>query len=410
MGAIDDFLRNRKEKWLKNNLKTNISDAAAKEIKDKAEEKFAKENWIADAAKRARQLSLASHVCKFSHPDAKSSSVISTCEFRKDGYLRSGNVACELDAYGNAAAVDVFEFLLTAMEDGKTIIDHLERNSEEIKRELTIAKEYDRVRTEFLEIKKANQEIKSDERLKQVYFPVGDNYHLLSIMTASGVLRELQGRINGMVEKARSARKKDHEDYGRDYDAMYDLTVTAYGGTKPQNISVLNLRNRGNAYLLSSTPPVIVSRDITRPRHDFFRNTLRGRQYSEDFRYLHALFKCDRNNLAIRNRIKDTLQVIIDKVMGVVYQLRETEAGWSKADSHHQLPLAQKIWLDDTYVEERNQNGEWVDEVSASFAQWLIRTYEKVLKEDHFPLGDGEMAFLQNQVELALLDDEGIRG
>ena len=417
MGAISEYLEKRKEKWLKNKTKADMSEAQIIELTTEAQEKFSMGKWIPAAAVSARQVSLAeasgiaTHVCKFSHPDAKGSPIIARRSYKNDGYLHSGNSKCELDIFGNAAAAPVFDFLLATMDDGRTVIEHLESDSDIIRQELGYSTEkYEQVKADFLALKKDHQEIKSDERIKQVYFPVGDDYHLLSLLTSSGLVQALQDRVNEMRGKAISSRIGSNEDNDKDYEEIYDLTEIAFGGSKPQNISVLNSRNKGRAYLLSSCPPAIAKREITRPRQDFFSNTLQSRKFSEDFQYLHTLFICDRNNLAIRNKIKHTLHVIIDKVMTVVYQLREIDAGWSKADSYSHLPLAQKIWLDDMHAEQRDKDSEWLDEIALSFARWLIRAYEKVLKDDSIMLGDGEMAFLQGQVETALLEDKGIRG
>lgn len=411
MGAILEYLNKRKEKWLKINIKIQMSDIEAAELRNNAEDKFSIARWVPDAAKKAGQLSLASHVCKFSHPEAKASPVISTCGFKNDGYLRSGNVKYELDAFGNAAAVDVFDFLTAILDDGRPVIEHLESDTEEIRRELGFPKEeYEKLRTDFLAIKKDNQEIKSDQRIKQVYFPVGDNYHLLSVMTPPGILRVLQARVNEIREEAILARDKNNEQYGKEFAEIYDFTVIAFGGTKPQNISVLNLRNNGKAYLLSSCPPTVSKRDLIRPKQDFFSNTLSIKNFRDDFTHLHALFECDRNNLEIRNKIKKTLQVIVDKVMVNVNKLRGIEAGWTAADIHAKLPVAQKVWLDDINVDRREKSREWLDEVSVSFARWIINTYELILRNHSIKLGDGEMAFMRTQVESSLLQDEGFWG
>lgn len=378
-------------------------------------EKFSIEKWVSKIpvlAKQAKQLSLASHVCKFSHPDAKTSPVIATCSFKNDGYLHSGNIECknveyELDAFGNAAAIGTFSFLSAVMDDGRTVIEHLEQNTEEIRREFELFKgDYEKLRAEFLEIKKSHQEMHSDERIKQVYFPVGDDYHLLSLLTPSGVVSEVRARINEIRKTAIASKDEKNEQYGRDYDEVYDLTIIGFGGTKSQNISVLNSRNQGKAYLLSSTPPTLAKRTVIRPRRDFFYNTLQIKSFTEDFWYLHTLLKNDGNNQVIREKIKQRVNAIIDHVMISVYKLREMEAGWSSADSHTQLPLTQKIWLDDIHADIRGKNAEWLEEIAVSFARWIIRTYEQVLKNDRILLGDGEMAFLRKQVADALLEDK----
>lgn len=398
MGVVLEFLSKRKEKEKDENKKG----------------KFSLETWVPDAAKKAKQLSLATHVCKYSHPDAKATPIISTPAFQNDGYLRSGNVNYEnaelnMDAYGNAAAMGVFNFLSVKMTDGRTILEHLADDSVAIKEELSLFKDsYQELRHDFLAIKKCDEEIASDEKVKQVYFPVGGGqYHLLSLLTPSLIVSELRGRIIERRRMRTASRDKNDERHGQDWSEIYDLTEIGFGGTKPQNISVLNMHNGGKAYLLSSRTPTLGKSETTKPpKRDFFTNTVRRNRFKQDFQYLHTLFASERNNLAARDKIKRGVQAIIDQVMVNVFQLREIEAGWSAASGYEQLPLAQKIWLDNVHAALRHEQGEWMDEISRSFARWIIRTYEKLLKDDSIMLGDGELLFLQKQVMETLAEDK----
>lgn len=401
MGVILDYLNQRKEK----------------ENDEKKKEKFTLENWIPDAAKKAKQLSLATHVCKFSHPDAQAIPIISRRSFQNDGYLHSGNVECirdeyGIDAFGNAAAIGVFKFLLLKMQDGRTVLEHLEQDSEAIREELSFFKEqYSELRQAFLEIKKHIEEPASDERVKQVYFPLGEGqYHLLSLLTPSLIVRELKLRIVEMAKKRSMYRDKNNEEYGQDWSELYNLTEIGFGGTKPQNISILNMNNGGKAYLLSSSPPSLANRKVIRPRRDFFTNSLRRNQFKQDFLYLHTLLVCDRNNLAMRNKIKRTIQSIVDQAMVSTYQLRDLENGWAQKSEHEQLPMAQKIWLDDLYATVRQEDDGWLEEISRSFARWIMQTYEKILRDDRITMGDGEFLFLQKQVAESLHEEkEGLQ-
>jgi CRISPR-associated protein Csy1 len=79
------------------------------------------------------------------------------------------------------------------------------------------------------------------------------------LLTPSGLLTQVKSRIDGIrfseeTKQAKETRKKN-EHHVTGYDDLFDLTVTAYGGTQPQNVSVLNSKNAGRAYLLASTPP-----------------------------------------------------------------------------------------------------------------------------------------------------------
>lgn len=399
MGVILDYLNRRKE-----------------EEKDE-KGKFDITKWIPNAAKRAKQLSLATHVCKFSHPDAKTMPIISRQSYQNDGYLHSGNVEWMssehgIDAFGNATAMGVFKFLFLKMKDGRTILEHLEQDSEDIREELSFFKEqYPELRQAFLEIKKCNEEPASDERVKQVYFPLGDGqYHLLSLLTPSLIVRELKLRIIKMDRRRIAAKDKNNEEYSQDWSELYNLTEIGFGGNKPLNVSALNLSNGGKAYLLSSSPPSLVNREVIRPRKDFFANTLRRNSFKQDFQYLHTLLICDRNNLAMRDKIKRTIQSIVDQAMASSYQLRGLENGWSQKAGHEQLPMVQKIWLDNLYAVVRQEDDEWLEEISRSFARWIMHTYEKILKDGSVTLGDGELLFLQKQVAEALREEkEGLQ-
>ena len=208
-------------------------------------------------------------------------------------------------------------------------------------------------------------------------FPVGGQYQLLSLLTSSLIVSELNERVNELRGKARAARDKNNEEYGKDYDEVRELTVIGFGGTKPQNISVLNSRNRGKAYLLDSCPPSVPKRKVSKPWKDFFANLLWSVKFTEDFHRLHSLFECYRNNRSVRDKINQIVKAIADHVMVSVRNLRAEGPGWSTEERYMQLPLAQKIWLDDIHVEARKENGDWQDEISLSFARWIMHTYEK---------------------------------
>ena len=115
--AITTFFNERKEDWQKKNIKTSMQESEVHEKNQECEQRFDLANWLPDAAKRAGQISISSHPCTFSHPSARKnkngdvSSIIAKNKKYNDGFLRSGNLDVELDALGNAAALDVYKFL-----------------------------------------------------------------------------------------------------------------------------------------------------------------------------------------------------------------------------------------------------------------------------------------------------------
>jgi CRISPR-associated protein Csy1 len=213
--SINVFLNERKEQWLKERLKKAQNDSEIAELNRQANDKFSPKQWLPDAAKRVGQLSMVSHPSKFSHPSAKTSTVIALAQYSADGYLRSGNISYPLDVFGNAAAMDVYKFLSIELSNGKSILENLEQDVELLSDYFKVSQlEYEVLRTDFLKIKAIDSSSKTDHLVKQVYFPIQEQeYHLLSILTASGVVTELKKRIDYLrfsdeTKNAKENRKK----------------------------------------------------------------------------------------------------------------------------------------------------------------------------------------------------------
>ncbi len=385
--VIIDFLAERKATWLKVKLKADMDEAVQQDLYNEANDKFSLPTWLPDAAKRVTQLSMVSHPSKFSHPSAKTSSVIAYCSSNNDGYLRTGNVNYPLDVFGNAAAMDVYKFLSLTLADGQTVLTHIENDSEVIKPILTInTANYDELKQGFISIKQADTSTKTDRLVKQVYFSVEQNYHLLSILTPSGLLTKIKTTLDAMrfseTTKEAKAHKKDNKFHPTGFDDLLDLSVTAYGGTQPQNVSVLNSQNAGRAYLLPSTPPTLQKRDIRLPTYDFFKNSLWRGQFKESFDSLHKLMCLDITNASIKDGINNIIKFIIDQVLEKAFAIRASSIAWSETEHYKQLPLAQRIWLDDIHLEQRENQEMWLEAVSRSFAGWIVHSYEASQKNN----------------------------
>lgn len=408
---IPDFFAERKAAWLKARLKPSLSDEEQAQLQQEASEKFAPANWLPDAARRATQLTMVSHPGKFSHPSAKTSSVIAQSQPANDGYLRSGNVEYELDVFGNAAAMDVYKFLSLQLDDGKTVLTHLEQDSATIKPFFTLpTASYESLKQGLTSIKQLDDSNKTDHLVKQVYFPVDDDYHLLSVLTPSGLLTQVKSRIDSIrfsedTKQAKESRKKN-EHHAQGHDDIFDLTVTAFGGTQPQNVSVLNSQNAGRAYLLASIPPTLKQRQIRLPTHNFFRNSLRVKHFKDSFQSLDKLIRTDVNNVNIRDGIKNTLKYIIDQVLQRAFKIREDgEKGWSDTEHYRSLPLAQRIWLDDANLDRRENQDDWLDDVVGDFTRWILDSYEYLFKDTFIKLSDHELREIRGIVEQAVGSD-----
>jgi CRISPR-associated protein Csy1 len=406
--SIQIFLNERKELWLKDRLKKAENETVIAELQQQADDKFSLQEWLPDAAKRVSQLSMVSHPSKFSHPSAKTSSVIAQVKSKKDGYLRSGNVNYPLDVFGNAAAMDVYKFLSLDLTDIFTVLEGFEKDNQGLKSLIELSKlDFQSLKQSFLVIKNDDASSKTDHLVKQVYFPVkGNEYHLLSLLTPSGLITRLKQSIDALrfsdaTKEAKEKRKKNEHD-AEGYADLYDLTVTAYGGTQPQNISVLNSQNAGRAYLLSSCPPVLEKRTVRLPKTDFFAQCLYRKNYQDSFVQLHKFMQLDLNNIDIRTAIRNIIQFVMDQVLLQGFKIREhSSEGWSQQDYYSNLPKLQRLWLDQIYVEQRESDSEWRNELSEDIARWILRSYEKIIS-DHYTLGTGELNDVKQRVEKSL--------
>lgn len=406
-----NFLSDRKEQWLKEKLKKAKDETECLDLIQQANGKFSLEQWLPDAAKRGSQLSMVSHPSKFSHPSAKTSNILVSAQLRSDGYLRSGNVDYQLDVFGNAAAMDVYKFLMISLSNGKTVLENLEQDDKIVKSLLSrLSVNYEELKINFLSIKAIDEQIKTDRLVKQVYFPTeASEYHVLSILTPSGLLTEVKQRIDDLrfsenTKQAKEDKKKNNYN-ANGFADIYDLTIMAYGGTKPQNISALNNQNEGKAYLLPSIPPVLEKRNVRLPRFDFFKQCLYRKNFQESFKNLHKLMQLEINNVNIRNAIDKTIGFIVDEVLFTAFKIRQYEDGWSMGSTYSNLPLAQKIWLDNAYHAKGLEQSEWRDEISQAIARWVLRTYEDLIK-GAFLLGDVELQKINQLVTEVIEQDK----
>lgn len=406
--TISKFFDERKEIWMKKNQKTSMSDDEILLLQEKCSDELSLENWLPNAAKRAGQMSISTHPCTFSHPSARRNKngdvtpIIANAGRANDGLLRSGNVEVEHDALGNAAALDVYKFLNLVMSDGQKLIEHIEQESPLAKLLLSIkSATYETLRDGFLEMIRSSKELVSSEKIKQVYFPVDMDYHQLSILSNSGIIYHLKKCIDTMrfgdeVKELREKRNKG-ECTDKGYREMYDLTTIGYGGTKPQNISVLNSQNGGKAYLLRSMPPVLKKREIHFPKKNFFQESVKVWETSEIYDALYRVYSADYNNVHIRNgriyRYGQLVEKVIEKMWAVrSVSLEQYYEPSSKLKSH------QLLWLSHEYEEKREREEEWLDKLEKEITVWIIQHYEKRVNKQGFKLGSEERKDIANVV------------
>lgn len=388
-----------KEKKEVTSLHEYIIESAAKKGKTPAD-------WFDAMVMHMNECHLASHVGKFTNPDIKTT----VCSHSKKvaGYVTTGGSNCSLDILTPAQYLGSASLLLSPVTPDKNVLEAVITRDKELEKELELLslpiEKLQKKVQEMLEDSQKEPEA-TDTHLRQVYFPIAEGkYHLLSVMPSSSLALEMYRRIRAINGHKIGYYNKKSETYGQPCEEITELTKISFGGTKPLNISALNSRCRGKTYLLSSLPPSLPARKIRLPKSDFFRESIWYKQQSSTLYRLHAYMKQDRNTIEIRQEIHDLVNEMISAVLLAAYQIRTGKIGWSEEETYSQLPTAQKIWLDDAYAEERKETS-WADDISSSFARWVIRSYEKLLGEDAIKLGDAEHGFIKKQMETVLKDE-----
>lgn len=379
------------------------------EMDDSTKKKKAKE-WVeTKILPNLSKCTLATHVGKFTHPSCK----VNMCYLKKvgqNGYVMTGNSKWESDIIcGSAAFMPAAKLLIQELSDGKNMLSHIE------KRDPTLINDCRSLSVDFDEIEKAVQGLtfkeipkETSKLLKQVYFPIGnDDYHLLTVMPASSLLMAMRKHIIDDGEQRKKSRDKKDEAYGEDYGDIPRKTKIKIGGTKPQNISILNNRYGGLFYLLESLPPSMTMKRIALPKRDLFTEIIPYlwpyESYQALFWSLHRVFRDERNNGALRKRRKERVEDIIDLFLEATWMIRKQGKGWSDEENYRNLPAEQKIWIDDKYKEERKK-GDFIEILAGAWSRWCIREYERIIKkgkDNPVILGDAEqLAFAQEFKEI----------
>ncbi|AIA72467.1 type I-F CRISPR-associated protein Csy1 [Pectobacterium atrosepticum] len=356
-------------------------------------------NWLTDAASRAGQISLVTHALKFTHSDAKGSSVFSAETVADAKTLSTATLEQPaIDAVGNAAALDVAKLLQTE-HDGDSLVAALQRGDHSALEALAENPEQlAQWLTGFQQVF-TNRQPSSHKLAKQIYFPLASGeYHLLSPLYSSSLAQALYQRINAVRfgDEAKAIRQAQRTNQWHDQLSISypNLAVQNMGGTKPQNISALNSSRSGRSYLLSSAPPQWNSIEKPPQQHESIfrphgevdyhtRATLAQMQ-----RFLLSV-KDVENNRDIRQQRLRYLDQLIDQLFFYVASVQNLPVGWS---AESELKRPQQLWLDpyraetDTVFRREREAGDWRQAVAYDFGRWLNRR----LKHENLIFGEVE--------------------
>lgn len=364
------------------------------------EEKFVFHRWLTDAANRAKQISLATHAIKFTHADARGSSVLALDKLEVTAhYLSTATLKMPVvDVVCNAGVTDVAK-LLQLEFDGDSLAACLKRGESNA---LAVFSQSEAQLEEWVrgfKLALADKSPKSHTLAKQLYFPVGEQqYHLLSPLFSSSLAqamyqRIIDSRFGEEIKAIRDAKKESK--YKDKLDISYlNLALQKFGGDglKQLNISQLNSSRGGKSFLLSSAPPTwqselkppLNSKSIFSGEYD--RRAWRQAQKLQQ--YLLSIFNRD-STLAIRQQLAAYLDELVDTLFNYAAEVQNMTqfAGWS---ANANLKREQQLWLDpyrnDPLFQEERAKGDWQLRIADDFAFWLKRR----LKHEQLVFGEVE--------------------
>lgn len=367
-------------------------------IREKQESKghaFNVADWLDSASKRASQISIATHVLKFLHSDAKGTNVNA-----KIGKLISNHESLYVttaslyrikeDIVGNAAVMDVGSFLQIEV-DGVTLLDLIVKGDASpfhkfAESELRLSTWMNGFKSVLID-----KQLSSDALAKQVYFPVKENtYHLLAPLYASSLSQALYDKVkeNRYGEIAKTVRncKKEKLYSGGVVIDYPNLACQMFGGTKPQNISRLNSLRGGRAYLLRSVPPIWATLKRPPMKKKAFWQGFDRRAYPvlKDFQCFLIAIKDLTSNLDRRDVRQEYVDRLLDLLLQAAVEIQSMKSGWSLAS---EIPMYEKIWLDPLREDlvDVNKLGDWMDEVSSYFAKWVLDKLKYKNNNMNFP-------------------------
>lgn len=389
--TIDSFIHERMQAKL-DKLKPDDPQ------RDEVYAAFARDVWLASAAKRVEQIQAVTHSLKPIHPDARGTNLyVEPAQLPTLDELGSRALGASFsgDVVGNAAALDVYKFLKLEVA-GRSLLTALLANDEAAVQALHDDPEQaSSWRDAFVSLTQPRTGATSSHPLaKQLYWLTGEDasrnedYELLAPLFATSLAHAVHGeiqehRFGDANKEARQAyrERKPHDGVFHHYP---DLAVQKMGGTKPQNISQLNSERGGVNYLLSSLPPQWKASNQRLPVHteSVFKSLYGSRpEVRRTMRELRHFLESDPDaTVATRDRRDALIDELLDELVSMAGELHQQPAGWTlDKERFGDLVDEEALWLDpmrallsdETDFRTRWMAMDWPAEVAKRFALWL---------------------------------------
>ena len=215
---IRNFLDAKKEDFLQAKItskllgkKSESDEAARQKVREdnqaEADDKYSLNTWIENIIRKVKP-NVTTHPAKFTNAKIDTDvSQIFLGNHEINGYLKTGNVYLKnkVDVSGNSATntivFELYELLDSKVNETEKLIHKFEQDDESLRLLIQeLGSDFDFVKEKCLKVFYGEKSInKTHSSTRQVYFPIeNDQYHLLSVKTASMLMYEVKNRIDEM--------------------------------------------------------------------------------------------------------------------------------------------------------------------------------------------------------------------
>lgn len=228
---------------------------------DKGED-YLPENWIAaKAIGFAEKLKFGTHTSRGVHPSSTGNNItFITSQALPAHLVGSQQIPPQIDASGNAADLPLTKFfaILVDANSNTTLQDLLLQNHPALHGvfdpDANLSDQYQHLFQQAL--RGENQAPQTDARNKQLLWPgsanaiTDDDYLNLIPLHPSSLSHHLWQHISNTRKQQKTAKET-----ATAYTRFHGLSILKLGGTKPQNVSSLNSKQKGENHLLPALPP-----------------------------------------------------------------------------------------------------------------------------------------------------------
>ncbi len=329
-------------------------------------------------------LSPATHIAKLTHSSSKSSSLVDLrLDEHNTSYLSSTSVKATFDGtYDNAALSNYVKFFLLK-QNGQILFNALQAGHQTILAPFALNEAEADTWHDVLK-RRYEKTPHSDSLLKQVYFPVEENYHLLQVLKSSSLLQALHltyfdKESRKPYDKANKQRQKAKYSETKTVSFPHSAKLKTVQ-SQPQNVSVLNGgRSGGKIHLFSSQPPIWTSNLKPPNKHSLFSGEYAYYSQTQTCLDIIAAYLIGYELAGLSQRhpdkyakLENLVNQLVDSLCNYVLRIHSLEPSWSQESD---LKLTHQYWLDPHRKDEEfvkgRQTSDYKAEVVVDFANWL---------------------------------------